>query len=200
MQLCKVYEALIYSLGMPGSIVAFQYVRWVFLPAWKIQFRSQNNHITNLSSGNHTAKIFHEDPPQFFQMLHANFAQNLLKKFSWKKHIYIYIYIESLSWSLLGTTFWWRRIDPEYSRRRRVLEAIIIFSYLFVVCILAVLGSEDVDRFLCPSPCSMIWGLESVFHILFWALKQIHHVYLCQLPNMYFILCLKPLAELASRQ
>ena len=87
MQLCKVYEALIYSLGMPGSIVAFQYVRWIFLPAWKIQFRSQNNHITNLSSGNHTAKIFHEDPPQFFQMLHANFPQNLLK------NIYIYIYV-----------------------------------------------------------------------------------------------------------
>ena len=96
MQLCKVYEALIYSLGMPGSIVAFQYVRWIFLPAWKIQFRSQNNHITNLSSGNHTAKIFHEDPPQFFQMLHANFAQNLLKN-SVEKNIYIYIYIESLS-------------------------------------------------------------------------------------------------------
>lgn len=199
MQLCKVYEALIYSLGMPGSIVAFQYVRWIFLPAWKIQFRSQNNHITNLSSGNHTAKIFSWRSTTIFSDASRKLCAKFAKKIQLKK-TYIYIYIESLSWSLLGTTFWWRRIDPEYSRRRRVLEAIIIFSYLFVVCILAVLASEDVDRFLCPSPCSMIWGPESVFHILFWALKQIHHVYLCQLPNMYLILCLKPLAELASRQ
>lgn len=102
MQLCIVYEALIYSLGMPGSIVAFQYVRWIFLPASKIQFRSQNNHITNLSSGNHTAKSFHDDPPQFFQMLHANFAQNLLKN-SVEKNIYIYIYnlCREVSWGQL---------------------------------------------------------------------------------------------------
>ena len=108
MQLCKVYEALIYSLGMPGSIVAFQYVRWIFLPAWKTQFRSQNNHITNLSSGNHTAKIFHDDPPQFFQMLHANFAQNLLKN-SVEKNIYIYMYrisvVKSLGDNFLMATY-----------------------------------------------------------------------------------------------
>lgn len=108
MQLCKVYEALIYSLGMPGSIVAFKYVRWIFLPASKIQFRSQNNHITNLSSGNHTAKSFHDDPPQFFQMLHANFAQNLLKN-SVEKNIYIYMYrisvVKSLGDNFLMATY-----------------------------------------------------------------------------------------------
>ena len=82
MQLCKVYEALIYSLGMPGSIVAFRYVRWIFLPAWKIQFRSQNNHITNLSSGNHTAKIFHDDPPQFFSCLLVSAAKYVFNTMS----------------------------------------------------------------------------------------------------------------------